>query len=217
LGIASGLAVSKNKHKYSQYSFNFDTKALMRTINGSVPNTPSSVTSQAYSPSVPLSVYRDLAAELQAAHTMLDALTTKNQQLSQENQQLRQEIGKAVQSVMHLRHVLDSHETPSYNQVPRSSPDLRTEPTRRPKPIPNQQRVQRVKTQRQDSHIVEVSYPRTEPVFIEEQEVRYYPFNESEPKEIKSWWLIFAIFLIVLSAFGAGYLIVRPLFERHSR
>ncbi len=189
----------------------------MRTINGSVPNTPSSVTSQAYSASVPLSVYGDLAAELQAAQAMLDALTSKNQQLSQENQQLREEIAKAVQSVMHLRHVLDSHEVPSYNQVPRSSPDLRTEPSRRPKPIPKQQPVRRVKSQRQNVNVVEVGYPRTEPVFIEEQEVRYYPFKESKPKEINSWWLIFAIFLIVLSAFGAGYLIVRPLFERHSR
>jgi hypothetical protein len=199
------------------FTFNFNTKTPMRTINDSVPNTPSSVTSQAYSPSVPLSVYRDLAGELQAAQAMLDALSTKNQQLSQENQQLRQEIAKAVQSVMHLRHVLDSHETPSYNQVPRSSPDLRTEPSRRPKPTPNQQRVKRAKNQRQDAHVVEVSYPRTEPVFIEEQEVRYYPFNESKSKEINSWWLIFAIFFIVISAFGAGYLIVRPLFERHSR
>jgi len=45
--------------------------------------------------SVPLSVYRELAAELQAAEAMLDSCNAQNQHLAKQNQQLRQEISKS--------------------------------------------------------------------------------------------------------------------------
>ena len=45
-----------------------------------------------YPPSVPLYVYRELTAELQAIQSKLDVVTNHNQKLAQENQQLRQEI-----------------------------------------------------------------------------------------------------------------------------
>lgn len=44
------------------------------------------------SPSVPLSVYRDLAGELQAARALASVLRGKNQQLKQHNRELQQEI-----------------------------------------------------------------------------------------------------------------------------
>lgn len=44
------------------------------------------------SPSVPLSVYRDLAGELQAARALANVLKGKNQQLQQHNRELQQEI-----------------------------------------------------------------------------------------------------------------------------
>jgi hypothetical protein len=55
-----------------------------------------------------------------------------------------------------------------------------------------------------------------EPVFIEEQEVRYYPPKKPEAKELSGWWLALTILLIMLTAFGTGYLIVRPLLENRS-
>lgn len=80
----------------------------MQTANGSFYGHRPSTTNQNYSPSVPLSVYRDLAAELQAAQAKINALTAQNQQIVQENQLLRQEIAKAVQSVLHLQNLLDT-------------------------------------------------------------------------------------------------------------
>ncbi len=59
----------------------------MRTTTGSVHSYPTQPTTPAYPPSVPLSVYRELATELQTVQTKLDKVTTKNQQLAQENQQ----------------------------------------------------------------------------------------------------------------------------------
>lgn len=48
------------------------------------------------SPSVPLSVYRELAGELQAARAHANVLKGKNQQLRQYNQELRQEIDSLI-------------------------------------------------------------------------------------------------------------------------
>lgn len=42
-----------------------------------------------YSPSVPLSLYRELAVQLQAAEARLYSLSTQNQHLSQHNSTLR--------------------------------------------------------------------------------------------------------------------------------
>ena len=52
---------------------------------------------------------------------------------------------------------------------------------------------------------------------IEEEEVNYYPLSEPEASEISGWRLVITILLIILMGFGAGYLIVRPLFEHHDR
>ncbi|NJL09762.1 MAG: hypothetical protein HC908_04805 [Calothrix sp. SM1_7_51] len=74
----------------------------MQTASSFFPNNSNSNNSASQT-SVPLSVYRDLSAELQAAQAMVDVLTTKNEQLVAENQHLRQEITKAVQSTLQLQ------------------------------------------------------------------------------------------------------------------
>jgi hypothetical protein len=59
--------------------------------------------------------------------------------------------------------------------------------------------------------------PGSETVFIEEQEVRYYPQSQSEGKGLNGWWLIVTIIFIMITGFAAGYLIVRPLFQNHTQ
>ncbi|MBW4477986.1 MAG: hypothetical protein KME54_14245 [Tolypothrix brevis GSE-NOS-MK-07-07A] len=193
----------------------------MRISTGSIHSHTSTANSQAYSPSVPLSVYRDLAGELQAAEAMLDALTTQNKQLVQENQLLRQEITKAGQYFLHLQNLVDTSATASHNQIPHTSFDLKS--SHPVSQVPQQQRVSRLyspvvpENVRDDFGTSNYSPPIPEPVFIEEEEVRYYPHSESEPKEVSAWSLIIAILLIILTAFGVGYVIVRPFLEHQSR
>jgi len=181
-----------------------------------------------------MSVYRELAAELQTAQAQLDALTAKNQKLAQENQLLRQEIIKVVQSFLHLQKLVDAPTpppaTPSDRPAPHTSPDVKgaTQPTA--KEARPRQQVSRsrppaspeVPSSKSDrSHVcvpvteMMSSIPQT--VFIEEQEVRYDRSTESEVKEVSGWWLLITILLIMLTAFSAGYLVVRPLFEHQSR
>ncbi|NES69357.1 MAG: DUF3450 domain-containing protein, partial [Okeania sp. SIO2D1] len=64
--------------------------------------------SNSYCPSVPISVYRELAAELQVTQAQLEALKAENQQLTKQNQQLCSEVGKVLQSAQNLKRVVNS-------------------------------------------------------------------------------------------------------------
>jgi hypothetical protein len=194
----------------------------MRTTRGSVHRNSSTSTSQAYPSSVPLSVYRELSMELQATQARLDAVTTKNQQLAQENQLLRQEIIKVVESFSHLQKFINSYGIFNENQASQSAANFQSA-TKQPvtQPYPPQQ-VSPVrptkKTRKQFSKpVMEMNFPIPETVFIEEQEVSYYSTPEPDGKELSGRWLIITMLLIMLTAFTAGYLIVRPLFEHQKR
>ncbi|MCC5638379.1 hypothetical protein LC593_21580 [Nostoc sp. CHAB 5844] len=178
-------------------------------------------------PSVPLYVYRELATELEATQAQLDALTTKNQQLAQENQFLRQEITKVLQSVSHLQKLVDFRSTDGKdsNHPPRATGEVKNtakQPKKEARPRPQSSRPrppEAPKTKRRSEFsvpVVEISSHLPETIFIEEQPVSYYPSMAAEKKELNGWWLIITIVLIMLTAFGAGYLIVRPLFEHQS-
>ncbi len=55
-----------------------------------------------YAPSVPMSVHRELAAELRANKAVIDSLNSRNQQLLDQNQRLKQEIHNVVQATLSL-------------------------------------------------------------------------------------------------------------------
>ena len=176
---------------------------------------PQPTPANAYRPSVPISVYRELTAELQAAQAMLDSLNAQNQQLAKQNQQLRQELHKVVQSTMHVQQVISAFEPTSTNEMPSvfsaAVEPIPTTPVRRQRPV--------VVPPRDFSP----SSPYLEPtgaVFSEkllrEVEVERHrrPTQSAAASEVSGWWLAVAIFLIVLTAFGTGFLIVRPLLKR---
>ncbi len=190
----------------------------MRTIRESTHHQSSGTTVPNYCPSVPLSVYRDLAAELKATQAKLDTVTTKNQKLVQENHLLRQEIAKVVKSVFHLRqwaNIADDDclqgAPPVEHTVAPSIPHSQT--SELPTPDTTEQ------FDPPDSFFTSpaIEMPVSpEPVYLEEQQVSYYPTSE-EKKVVSGWWLVFCILLIIFTAFGTGYLIVRPFFQNNSR
>lgn len=180
--------------------------------------------SQNHPSSVPLYVYRELATELEATQAKLNALTAKNQQLAQENQFLRQEIIKVLQSVSQLQKLVDFRATGGIdgNYSPRGADEVKNPPKPTKNPArhhrPRQPEASKARRSRDFAvPIVEISSELPETVFIEEQPISYYPSMAAEKKEINGWWLVITILLIMLTAFGAGYLIVRPLFEHQSR
>ncbi len=183
-----------------------------------VHNTPPPAT-YSYSASVPLSIYRELAAQLQAAEARLDFLNSQNKQLATENQQLRQEIEKAVQSVLHLQQSVDSAPGRSRSYTHRPNKNFRTEPSRPVSgslPMPRNSRPPTATQSAVEGSFQtrEASSVSSEKLFTEQEEGRYRRRSQPEsPSEISGRSLAIAILLIMVTAFGAGYLIVRPLLQ----
>lgn len=205
----------------------------MRTITDSGYNQSPTPANQAYSASVPLSVYRELAAELQATQVAIHQLNQQNEHLAQENHVLRQEIAKTVNAVLHLQNAVNfsnSEANVAYNSSSLPPLDRQAVETNQRqyaphKPKPQHQRQQvapkRVKHHSRRSpvmpQVTEYIEPLPEPIFIEEEQATYYYDDESQMSQVSGWWLIFAIVFIIVMGFGAGYVVVRPLLENHTR
>lgn len=156
------------------------------------PSQPASVSAgAAQSPSVPISLYREVASELQTTRSTLQSLKTQNQELTQKNQQLRLEIERVVQSALHLRQIAD----PSWGSVTSDAMAIAM-PAELAAPV--------------ETSGLPVPTP-AEPLFTEQAEPATKPTAPEATAEISTWWLILIICMIVVTAFGTGFLIVRPL------
>lgn len=198
----------------------------MRTITDSVYDGSPTPANQAYESSVPLSVYRQLAAELQAAQAAIHQLNFQNEHLAQENYVLRQEIANTVNAVLHLQNAVTDTKNipqnptshPSFDPTPVETPQKRYPPqnTQYKRQNKTRKRAKRPPTRRVAPQVTEFIEPPPEPVFIEEQQASYYYVDDSV-SQVRGWWLIFVIVLIIVMGFGAGYVVVRPLLEHHTR
>jgi hypothetical protein len=178
-------------------------------------------TANKYSPSVPISVYRELAAELQVAQTTIDSLKSQNQQLVKQNQQLQQQVEKVVHSAQHLQQIVSSFGGATNQvEIPRSKPVRQPEPQPVAPPPPAhhhdpRESVLEFPASFQDEP--EFS-PYGETVVIEQEDTRIRrPVHSESVADVNGWMLIIAILLIVLTAFGTGFLIVRPLLNSNKR
>lgn len=195
--------------------------------NTTLPDNTSPENSNTYSPSVPISLYREVTAELQAAQAMLDSLKTHNQQLVQQNQQLRREVETVVQVSQQLQQVVNSAQSVTQTgmpQMPSVKFDFSVEPDQRapttsetnsalPQAPPAPQTVAfPFPLPEPEPTAASMPQPLPEQLFTEVPEIPYR--LRSKPKkasDLSGLWLAIAIFLIVIAAFGAGYLVVRPL------
>lgn len=171
----------------------------MRSSTNSTPKHPPK--GQGSSASVPLSVYRELAAELQAAQALLNSLNVQNQQLEKQNRHLRQEIETVVRYVMHLQQVVDA--TPvkvevyhPYSDKPKSS--------RTGSSPPKPRNAYPGATTASSKH----TFAKVEEVDADSYRRRYQP---GSTREISGKGLALAIVLVIVTAFSAGYFLVRPL------
>lgn len=148
----------------------------------------------AYAPSVPMSVYKELGAELQAAKELSETLNAQNQQLRRQNQQLQLELQKTTESALYWQQADNRAKS-----APRSSTDTR---------IVANQNFSSSKEGALPLLPKSAKFPA--PQVIEQEQGRYRR-QSLEIREISSWSLAIAIGLIMVTAFGAGYLMVRPL------
>lgn len=166
------------------------------------PNTPTAAAkppaanSSTYRPSVPISVYRELAGELQHKEEQLKALQVQNQQLLQHNQRLHQEVEKLgawAQKVQQLTNAYDpqgrpKEQPPVVNATP---PTLEPQPVATPEP------------------------PAVVPSPTPDNAKNQNTSGESS-RDVSAWLLGIAVALIILVCFGLGFLVMRPLFTEPS-
>ncbi len=176
------------------------SRANAKSNRGAEPLPVPPPTSNPYSPSVPISLYREVTNELQLTKTQLDALKQQNQELNQQNQKLRIEIERTVQSALRLRQVADSQSANS--EAPSESPFPGVELYYESKPIPAPP------SPREDEPTPSAPPPR---LHTEQRPPQRRSIRTEKPSELGGWWLILAILFIVVTAFGTGFLIVRPL------
>jgi hypothetical protein len=179
-----------------------------------MPNSSSSgqaaATNSTYAPSVPISVYRELAAELQTTKAMLDLVNNQNQQLTQQNERLRQEIERVIQSALRLQQVAE------LSQPTAPQPTLEDEALAEAEKMADQ-----IRTQRSDRPTPGIPAPippinsndpdiKPNELFTEQSEsIRPNP-KSNPPRDLSGLWLTLIIVTIIVTAFSIGFIVVRP-------
>lgn len=175
--------------------------------NSAARSTPSaSSTSNAQAPSVPISVYRELAAELQTTRAMVDALNGKNQHLDQENQKLRQEMQRVVHSVLALQPWIDASEEIRPMPPPRKNTPRQAVPEKLTPERPTWEETAAASA-------IAAKLRPNEPAAEWLTETATTPQRISQSNQatkLSGLWLTLIIIGIIVTAFGAGFLIMRP-------
>lgn len=163
----------------------------------------------ASAPSVPLSLYREVASELQSMQTSLAHAQTENQSLVEQNQKLRLEIERVVQTALHLRQVADDYRqipeapTPSHSDHPELTEATLPLSAPAPAAVPKAASGRRAKAK-----------PKT---FTGQPTRPQGPDQSESSGELSVWWLIVVILLIVTAFFGLGFVVLNTLMPRNSQ
>jgi uncharacterized protein HemX len=183
--------------------------------------------SQNASPSVPLSVYRELAAELQNTRAMVESLRSENQQLSDRNQELvahnqklQAEIQKTVRSVMQLQetsNALQSSPAGASNSQHHNRGGEFFLNVDRDFDLAAGSGSEDWEHSNQSNPWGKASVTPAKQHTSQQPEKPYAPTADSQNDvETGGWRLMVAIALIAAVAFGAGYLLVRPAFNSNN-
>ncbi|MBW4664343.1 MAG: hypothetical protein KME01_09110 [Chroococcus sp. CMT-3BRIN-NPC107] len=134
-----------------------------------------------------MSVYKELVAELQSAKALSEALNAQNQQL-------QQELEKATELVLYWRQANKGAES-AYGSFTDTRVANHNLPSSKEGTLP----------------LLPKSAKFPAPQIAEQEQGRYRRQSSQRVGEISSWSLAIAIVLIMVTAFGAGYFMMRPL------
>jgi regulator of replication initiation timing len=187
-----------------------------------------------YAPAVPISIYRELSSDLQATKATVESLQTHNQQLVEQNQLLRQELeriaNRTQRAVQHLDQMQEQQQAPLPRRAPSGRPaadkrqpsqaiaaDMLVEDYIEELPIVPEQ-FYRAIPEANESTAPEFGFnfpTLPPPQMVYEQALRRPLANLADASnEMPAWKLSTVIALIIASAFGAGFLVVRPLLSK---
>ncbi|QCS50744.1 hypothetical protein FEK30_15665 [Picosynechococcus sp. PCC 11901] len=148
--------------------------------------------------SVPISVYQQLAEKLRATQAEMTALQQENQQLRVHNRKLYNQVHQVVQSTECLKEMVNRHDF-GIEPLPPVTPHHRPP---QEKPTVNN---------------VVAALPTPEPV---RQFTTVLPEHFESGTDfdagVSAWVLLVAAIAMILTAFGAGYMVVLPLLNNNN-
>jgi hypothetical protein len=198
----------------------------MRTPRMAATPTTGTPSKPSYTTSVPMSVFREVSTDLRGTQNELTTLKRQNQQLLQQNQYLKLEMQRLAEQTQEVVNGFVDVENPvellnrsmaeSIAAEALMEPDYESHWNAFEPPLPQvRMAMPRIKVNR--PQVVRQSQPLSQPQpilgFLQEARARLaFPEQGSSANaELSGWKLTMLMMLIVLSAFGAGFLIVRPL------
>jgi hypothetical protein len=206
----------------------------MRTPRMAATPTTGTPSKPSYTTSVPMSVFREVSTDLRGTQNELTTLKRQNQQLLQQNQYLKlemqrlaeqtQEVVNGFVEVVNPVELLNRSMAESIAVEELMEPDYESHWNAFEPPLPEvpvRMAMPRIKVNR--PQVVRQSQPQPQPIlgFLQEARARlaFPEQGTSVASELTGWKLTMLMMLIVLSAFGAGFLIVRPLMSnsQHQR
>jgi hypothetical protein len=189
---------------------NKNSQVTIETFVKSKPSKTTVTNNHRYSAAVPISLYREVVAELQSAKTKLSALGDKNGRLKHQNQLLRREVQYLLKSTPTKKNVNSSfiiEPQKTQNQVVRER-------------VPEKEISEKLA---EKLPIIVPELPEMEKPFSKAEESRSiaeigqdFPVESRSHRGMNGWILALAIILIVATAFTAGFLLVRPLIGESS-
>ena len=192
-----------------------------------------------YRASVPIFVYRELAGDLENTKHQLQQLRHVNEELVRQNQQLRQEIIKILQTAEQVQQTVKLINPPQVSFVKTVPPKNNFNPPTQVRqttnsisdnisqessliPQENQENIIHNSTNSQtqikpaSAAPPKVKKSRPKPsqkqrLDFEDDENDLEIENSNNSNGLNGWLLFLAILLIVFTAFGAGFIVMRPL------
>ncbi|NJN74485.1 MAG: hypothetical protein HC799_17680 [Limnothrix sp. RL_2_0] len=187
------------------------------------------------SPSVPISVYKQLAGELNMAKNEISALKTENQQLRSNNQKLQNQVLQVIQAGEHLKQMVNRYDfgAESYQLAPpeQASPPKEIAPAfptpQLPESSPQPQYVAPPmatkvappqKSQKPQRQATPTQSPKSgKPVRLATVSASSAPTMAEETEDgVNGWIIVLVAIAIVCTAFGAGYMVVLPLLNNNN-
>jgi hypothetical protein len=207
----------------------------MRTPRMAAAPTTGTPSKSSYTTSVPMSVFREVSTDLRGTQNELISLKRQNQALLQQNQYLKLEMQRVAEQTQEVVNGFVEVENPvellnrsmaeSIGVEELVEPDYESHWNAFEPPLPEvpvRMAMPRIKVNR--SQVVRQAQPGAQPRpilgFLQEARARLaFPEQGATASELSGWKLTMLMMLIVLSAFGAGFLIVRPLMSnsQHQR
>jgi regulator of replication initiation timing len=195
----------------------------MRTPRMAANPTTVSASKPSYTSSVPMSVFREVSTDLRGTQTELASMRRHNQQLLQQNQYLKLEMQRLAEQTQEVVDGFVEVENPvellnrsmaeSIAVEESVEPDYESHWNAFEPPLPEVPMRMPVVKRRPQQTPGRSSQPKAVLGFLQEARARLaFPEQGSTiASELSGWKLTMLMVLIVLSAFGAGFLIVRPL------